>query len=589
MLADRALLNNLVASGANYDHHTGCLAGTRDQILVDIVDWTKQSGNQESLLWLYGLAGSGKSAIAVSVCEKLRDAGTLAGSFFCTRDDERLRKPEAIISTLAARLARKCQPYGVELIAALRNNPELSDSNMKLRFTGLLVEPLQALEGFVPPSPLVVVVDALDETGVWDGRSEFLLPSCLLRLSQLVPWLKVIITSRPNDEIRDFFSDGNKSHVHERDLAQEDESSVTKDISTLIRELLKAIPAKKMGRAHWPDEEVVGELASRASGLFIWAQTACKFISSGLDPKSRLKQILADERSSDAVAQLGRLYTTALDERFDGSDDNAMIIRQCVGAVVLTGTRKPLDHTSLGIMLQGRQDLDVLCTVIDRLSSVLYRDKDGAVRVVHKSFSDFMTDERHCPARYRINLGQQNHDFTVSCLQIMVKELHFNMCKLENSCVLNDDVPDLRMRVQKDIPAYLSYSCVYWTGHMIASPKIALDDEKARKSTMTGPLIAFFTTPTLLYWIEALSLLGELGTAIAGLENMISWIDVSVLTIFATNIAHYLILSRMTSAFISTMQMMCIALSLRSICRYHLARRISMFQHFPSLQSTSKR
>ncbi|KAF8599427.1 WD40 repeat-like protein [Ceratobasidium sp. AG-I] len=521
--ADRALLTNLVASGANYDHHPGCLAGTRDKILADIVNWTKQTGNQDSLLWLYGLAGSGKSAIAVSVCERLQRAGTLAGSFFCKRDDEHLRKPEAIISTIAARLGRKYQPYGVELIAALRNNPDLADSALMLRFKGLMVEPLQALEGSIPSSPLVVIVDALDENGTRESRRN--LVSCLLQLSRLVPWLKVILTSRPNDEIREILSDENMPQVHERDLAQEDESSVTSDISALIRELLKAIPAKKMGRTHWPDEEVVGELALRAAGLFIWAQTACKFISSGLDPKSRLKQILADEHSSDAAAQLGRLYTTALDESIDGAEDNAMIVRQCVGAIVLTGDRKPLDDVSLGIMLQDHPGLDVLRTVIDNLGSVLYRDKDRTIRVVHKSFSDFMADEKHCPERYRIIPGQQNGNFAASCLQIMVKELCFNMCGLENSCVLNADVSNLHARVKNDIPAHLAYSCVYWTSHVITSPRIILDATHPEQSIITRLMDELFTTPALLYWIEALSLLGQLRTAVSGLEDLLHWIN----------------------------------------------------------------
>lgn len=585
-LADRALLTNLVAGGANYDQHSGCLAGTREKILDDIVGWTKQIGCQDSLFWLHGLAGSGKSAIAVSICERLQGAGTLAGSFFCKRDDERLRKPEAVISTIAARLARKYQPYGVELIAALRNNPDLADSALMLRFKGLIMEPLQAIEGSTPPNPLVIIVEALDETGTWESQKS--LVSCLLQLSQLVPWLKIILTSRPNEDIRDFFSDENKAYVRERDLAQEDESAVTSDISALIRELLKSIPAKKMGRVHWPDEDVVGELALRAAGLFIWAQTACKFISSGLDPKTRLKQILADERSSDALVQLSRLYTTALDESFDGAEDNAMIIRQCVGAVVLTGTRKPLDDVSLNIMLQEHPELDVLRTVIDSLGSVLYRDKDRAIRVLHKSFSDFMTDEKHCPERYRIDPGMQNGDFAASCLQIITKELRFNMCGLENSFVLNAGVSNLQMRVKNNISAYLAYSCVYWTSHAIASPPTGSDGTNRENPIITRLLEDFFTTPSLLYWIEALSLLGQLRTAVSGLEDLVHWINVSALLIAIASVLRYLSFTRKRTAIIPNTQVTCIVSSLRSICQYPLVHPTSMFQHFPLAQSTLK-
>jgi hypothetical protein len=59
--------------------------------------------------------------------------------------------------------------------------------------------------------------------------------------------------------------------------------------------------------ADWPGEDVLLKLVQRASGLFVWASTASRFID-GYAPRKRLDTILRGEVASGAENALDALY-----------------------------------------------------------------------------------------------------------------------------------------------------------------------------------------------------------------------------------------------------------------------------------------
>ncbi|KAF8994625.1 hypothetical protein BDQ17DRAFT_1366511, partial [Cyathus striatus] len=59
-----------------------CHPGTRERVIEQLVRWSNDMDDQSNILWLYGPAGVGKSAIAQSVCERLERMKTLGASFF---------------------------------------------------------------------------------------------------------------------------------------------------------------------------------------------------------------------------------------------------------------------------------------------------------------------------------------------------------------------------------------------------------------------------------------------------------------------------------------------------------------------------
>ncbi|KAG8764123.1 hypothetical protein FRC12_008254 [Ceratobasidium sp. 428] len=485
---------------AGYNPNRQCIAGTRGDIINDLTSWAQKPNSELRLAWVHGPAGFGKSSIATSVCMRLDDRLTLASSFFCKRDSPELRDPHQALTTIAYQLALRCEPYRDAVIAAIRQDPELCSRHLQPLYDALLGKPLRSLAREIQSTGvLVVVVDALDECGETSTRRQLL--ACLQNLSGLVTWLRIIVTSRPDRDIRDFFGDTN-GWFTKYDVREHDASA---DIQVFAQAQIGDMTQVE----GWPSD-AVERISRQASGLFIWARTACKFIIDGFNRLERLQLVLAGSQMAD----IDSLYTTAINASVpDSAEDNMNSLRLCLGAVVVTSTQAPLSVADLASLLRGRVSHSVLERVIGSLSSVLYTDQKlgGAIRIFHPSFMDYITDLSRskdlCVAE-----SEQNAILAECCIDTMAECLKFNICGLETSDRFNSDVQDMDSRVGAAFRPHLNYSCLYWSSHVVS----------ARAGLLEGRLHQFLFRPKLLYWIEALSLLGQLNTAPASLLRLMA-------------------------------------------------------------------
>ncbi|KAF8598068.1 hypothetical protein BDV93DRAFT_499033 [Ceratobasidium sp. AG-I] len=506
--AQRTLIDRLnLTTQSHYDHTPPCQTGTRQQILDDINQWLDDQNTTEKLLWLYGHAGQGKSSIAASVSRALNGQGTLGAHFFCKRDDPDLRSPERILNTIVHRLAMKYKAYGHAVSSAIDSNTELPNSSLQSRYSNLIEKPLQTLvlKKKERPGLLVVIVDALDECDKGDGRRSIL--AYLRGLSMLVPWIKVIVTSRPDQDIKLAFGKSKDSIICARNVHDYNASD---DIYAYIHSQMTDIAAER-DRADWPDE-TIQLLSQRADGLFIWAATACRFISDAVNVDQRLKQVLEGTESSGSSYRLDVLYTTAIRHSMDSEDqDNIEYTRQCIAVVVATASRTPLSVPALEALLGNKFGTGTLRRVVARLGSVLYEDekKGDVVRAYHPSFADYATNPARSKEMY-VATESINTTLAECCLAMMLRELRFNICGLETSHLLNHDIPNLCSRVQSAIRPHLEYSCLHWSSHLAGAPKGA----------QTSELGELLLGPVLLFWIEALSLMSKLGTALSSLQEI---------------------------------------------------------------------
>ena len=146
-----------------------CLAGTRREILREINEWVFSDTNQ-SIFWLYGVAGSGKSTISMSVAECLRDLSRLGGLLVFERGKGEVG---SVIRTIAYKLALFGCTIGSRIVAELDGEKDVTMASLRYQFDRLLLRPLGSLTDSLL-GPIVIVLDALDECGTPESRESLM-------------------------------------------------------------------------------------------------------------------------------------------------------------------------------------------------------------------------------------------------------------------------------------------------------------------------------------------------------------------------------------------------------------------------------
>lgn len=105
--------------------HRFCTPGTRQNILAEIDEW---ASSPDSMLgyWMCGMAGTGKSTIAMSISKMLKEKDILAGTFFCSRQIPECRDYRLLVPTLAYQLARFSKTFAASLMSTLSADPDIT-------------------------------------------------------------------------------------------------------------------------------------------------------------------------------------------------------------------------------------------------------------------------------------------------------------------------------------------------------------------------------------------------------------------------------------------------------------------------------
>jgi NACHT domain len=502
---------------ANYDEDHSCMEGTRTAILDNIIAWaacpfegsTQSNHSESNVFWLYSMPGLGKTSVANSLCDRLRKGENLGGCFFCKHDNADLREPKRVLPTLIAKLAQMWSPFRKLVAMVLLDEPHINPESTRGE---LLLKPLQLLKKH-PPRPLVFVIDALDECGQPNARG--LLLNCLAEACSLVHWLKIVVTSRPEPDIKSFFD---RKRINSRDLATDDLKR--DDIHLFTQRRMASVASRRHLSPSWPGAERVSQIVERSRGLFIFVDTLSRLVNVP-KPEPLLAQVL-NGKLEEANAELHKLYSTVVITRAVGHIGD---LQSMLRAVIAVSAYRPLCAETLAKLIN--LEVPTILSWLDELSSLLYQDaaEGNGIRVRHLSVLEFLVGST-CPPKFRVDQKLANSELTRYCLVTMANELRFNICGLESACLSNADIRDLDNRVERRIPDTLRYSCMHWSNHLCY-------DTDPISAEIAGILDDFFEESKPLYWIEVLSLMGTIPIAISSMRLIKGCFKVWILTLCA--------------------------------------------------------
>ena len=183
---------------------------TRVAILNKIMKWIKREEDRDAfILWLYGPAGAGKSAIAQTIAEMCEEEMILLASFFFSRNDPSRCTAKPLIATIAYQITSNLPDVRESILGAIERDPLIFSKSFAVQVKSLIMAPLQQLAqtGFFNESTTrrLIIIDGLDECS--DPQTQRIILEVLVnaqRQHQLP--LMFLFASRPEQNISLVFS-----------------------------------------------------------------------------------------------------------------------------------------------------------------------------------------------------------------------------------------------------------------------------------------------------------------------------------------------------------------------------------------------
>ena len=498
--------------------HKQCLSDTRVDILGEVSDWTSNPTDR-CIFWLKGMAGTGKSTIALTVANRLQAEARVVISFFFQRGGGDLARSRKLVTTIARQLAISVPAIRSYISQAIEAEPDLGNSVAMLeQLHRLIFQPLAKIEHMDRPSkPIVVIIDALDECDDAEETRAFLR---VLGNNAELPRLgvRILLTSRPETPIRMGFKD--MPNFTYRDLALQEVSRtiVDQDIAKYLGYELARIKAERALVDNWPGEHKIKLLVEKAAGLFIFAATACRFVDGPrqISPVWRLDQICQEVHSEHlATRDLDQMYILVLKNSFQGDytdlelEEAVSHCRYLLGSIVLLYDN--LSTKELGALLfphaldPGSEVygfLDTLHAIVD-----VPEDVEQPVRTLHLSLRDFLLDEKRCrDPRFHVLPKDGHRALATACLRIMLDGLSQNICHLTSPGSSPSELTGLQ--ISKYIRPALQYACTHWIHHVL-STELGLAEIE---------LIQRFLETKYLNYLEAMSVMDKMRDAVLSIS-----------------------------------------------------------------------
>ncbi|KDQ07880.1 hypothetical protein BOTBODRAFT_119418 [Botryobasidium botryosum FD-172 SS1] len=479
-----------------------CHPGTRSSEIQLITEWVMDSSADQRILWLPGLAGFGKSTLSATLADSFSGLRRLGAFLFFDRDVKERSTPSRVIKTLAYQLALFDHRVAEKVSALIDESPFLVQSHVRNQFAQLIVKPLCSIEGLDDDGPLVIILDALDECG--DAKSRRPLLAALADESQrLPPCIRIIITSRPSDDIIRVFEDRPHIKCHRLEITSEN----SKDVKAFLKHSMRCIAQSNkhlMLAPDWPGCPVLRVLTTRAGGLFIWADTAVRYMDDGMNPVHCLDVLVNGMTPKDGVNSLSQLYVTALSSSQKWEDDEfCMSFSKLFGAILVA--KSPLPPSVMDTLLGLPPHWSLQMTLY--FKAVLIEEPTGAIRIIHPSFYDFLTSQAQAGSPWFIDAPLHNKHMAFHCLTLLSHTLKENMCSLS---------PSLGLPAMPIVALEVSYSCLSWIPHACAT----VTDVQS-----LGEHVYQFLHLHLLHWLEILSLLKQSRETLYMLYQLQLWLN----------------------------------------------------------------
>ncbi|KAJ3510526.1 hypothetical protein NMY22_g15957 [Coprinellus aureogranulatus] len=372
--------------------HSQCFRGTRKKVLKKIRSWVSSSllFKNPHILWVYGYAGCGKSAIALAIAKHFAGEKRLAASFFFFRGTNR-----SSVSRFAATVAHQVAvsiPAATPFIeTALKSNPALvwRETPVDVQFEALVYEPIDSVKwdrfaASLRHGPYLIVFDGVDECEDRQAVSNFV--EHMIQYFEKKPFipLRILITSRVEDHLHRRLH--SSKQVQLLDLVDHtSDADISAALDVAIKNEKRGLVLKCANS--WPTPEDKAKLVKHIGGSYIFMTTIVKLlfdtnIRDGRTPMQRLLVVLSTNPDFDD------LYRSILEPCL-----GLPHFHEIISTIALA--QEPLSIAQISDILNV--EAANVANILLNLHAIMHVPGDDRtpVTLCHTSLRDFLMSEPH--------------------------------------------------------------------------------------------------------------------------------------------------------------------------------------------------
>jgi len=407
-----------------------CHPETRTLVRTLIICWIQDPNPTCFVLWLYGPAGAGKSAILQSLAEECCSLeGRFAGSFFFSRGKPGRNQGHFLFSTIAYQLALNLPYLRTPIDNAMQANPTLYTKSMMVQMRSLIIDSFRKLSSGIGHTP-TVIIDGLDECDSHETQKlilEIIYDAVAIEKISL----RFLIASLPEAHIREAFDRPTLRSITKR-VVLDESFGPNQDIEKYLRDGFESIYDQNSTLMEqvvqpWPGTGILDLLVQTASGQFIYASTVLKFVGAEFyNPLSQLDIVLEPSAlDRTPFSDLDHLYSQIL-----STYPIPEKLISVLGTILALHCPQPpgviedllgMKVGEVGLVLRGLHSLIRFPHIPDEnYTRSTEFGKDNGIRLLHASFEDYLVDKNRS-GPFSIDTNIFRIQITKAGFQLMAK------------------------------------------------------------------------------------------------------------------------------------------------------------------------
>ncbi|TFK21111.1 hypothetical protein FA15DRAFT_758951 [Coprinopsis marcescibilis] len=446
--------------GCSWDPSRACIQGTRSLHIEEISSWIVLNPDSQSSAEMFIIAdsaGSGKSALAHTICQQAQKQRQLVAGFFFDKMEQQSTTSN-MMGALIRGLCNVSDQIKRQIGEILVEDTTLATAPPVRQFEEIILPVLKCLP---VDRPLVVVIDALDEES--DIVLLHILRECVPRLPASFRFIAYHTSTAPLS----LTGETNRGDI---------DTYITSRLSTT--KYGPKIPS-----------DLLDAFITKAEGLFLWAATVLNHLENAFDPVAELKDVVHGKSTywrddDDAVKKLQDLYLRIL-SKFKWSDSRfANKYQKIMGALVTV--MEPLSLSGLAGLYAAdgitEEDVHRLCKYVQPLLQGYSPERpQQPIRLLHLSVQEYLS--KHAPPPYRLICKEHHIVLSRLCLTVVKRDLNSTNVPMlgftEGDWVWDPraTVPEIPELARNAFLEYLWYSCRFLGNHTLSISEDDFDDE----------------------------------------------------------------------------------------------------------------